>query len=320
MNFSTVCKHTTTTATRRQSKSTLAFFCFVILTVLMSSCSESIFQTPYGNKTLVVDTLSYDQSIITGIKNLNADASGNALYQDKVGNYQDLSTNFLIKFTNFAVMSGLADSLYATINDANIVLYIADYWGNEDNISLDISMVTTDTAFYWANNTDVEDAFNLIEGNTSYYSSFNVSTDLDSIVIPLDLGTVNDWKDYPDSTYANNGFTVTKTNDTDGLIAFHAYEYSTSGLDLRPRINLECTIRDTNDIYIKDSTFTVICSGDIQQAESSAAVADSLFYLSQGNIFRSYVEMDNLRQDTLLGPTDLFIMTEYWQHLLSLHH
>jgi len=310
MNFSTVCKRTTTTATRRQSKTTLAFFCFVILTVLMSSCSEKIFQTPYGNKTLIVDTLSYDQSIITGIKNLNADASGNSLYQNKVGNYHDLSAKFLIKFTNFVSMTGLPDSLYATINDANIVLYVANYWGNEDNISLDISMVETDTTYYWANNTEFEEAFNLIEGHTSYYSSFNVATDVDSVFIPIELSTVDEWQNYPDSTYANNGFTITKTNDTEGLMAFHTIEYSTSGLDLRPRLYLECSIYDTNDVYMKDSTFYVMGGGDIQYTESNATVDDSLFYLSQGNIFRSYIELDDLRQDTLLGPTDLLNKAE----------
>ena len=310
MNSSTACKQTTTTATSRQSKFTLAFFCFVIITVLMSSCSENIFQTPYGNKTLTVDTLSYDQSIITGIKNLNADASGNALYQNKVGNYNDLMAKFLIKFTNFVSLSGLPDSVYATIDNADIVLYVADYWGNEDNISLDISMVETDTAYYWANNTEVNEAFSLIDGHTSYYSSFNVDTDLDSIYIPIDLALVNDWMDYPDSTYANNGFVVTKTNDTEGLIAFHTIEYSSTTLDLRPRLNLECSIYDTNDVYIKDSTFSIIGGGDIQFTESDAVVTDSLFYLSQGNIFRSYVEMDELRQDTLLGPTDLLNRAE----------
>ncbi len=310
MNSSTVCKQTTTTATSRQSKTTLAFFCLVILTVLLTSCSEYIFQAPYGNKTLTVDTLSYDQSIITGIKNLNADASGNGLYQSKVGNYDDLSSKFLVKFTNFASLTGLSDSVYATINDANVVLHIADYWGNEDNISLDISMIETDTAYYWANNTLAEDAFDLIEGHTSYHSTFNVATDLDSIFVPIDIETVNDWYDYPDSTYANNGFTVTKTNDAEGLIAFHTIEYSTSGLDLRPRLNLECTIRDTNDVYIKDSTFYVIGGGDIQYTESNAVVDDSLFYISQGNIFRSYIELDDLRQDTLLGPTDLLNKAE----------
>ena len=276
----------------------------------MSSCSENIFQTPYGNKTLTVDTLSYDQSIITGIKNLNADASGNSLYQNKVGNYNDLMAKFLIKFTNFVSLSGLPDSVYATIDNADIVLYVADYWGNEDNISLDISMVETDTAYYWANNTEVNEAFSLIDGHTSYYSSFNVDTDLDSIYIPIDLALVNDWMDYPDSTYANNGFVVTKTNDTEGLIAFHTIEYSSTTLDLRPRLNLECSIYDTNDVYIKDSTFSIIGGGDIQFTESDAVVTDSLFYLSQGNIFRSYVEMDELRQDTLLGPTDLLNRAE----------
>lgn len=276
----------------------------------MSSCSENIFQTPYGNKTLIVDTLSYDQSIITGIKNLNADASGNALYQSKVGNYNDLSSEFLIKFTNFVTLSGLPDSLYATINEANIVLHIADYWGNEDNISLDISMVETDTALYWANNTEVEETLNLIEGNTLYYSTFDVATDLDSVIVPIDTTTVNDWYKYPDSTYANNGFTVSKTNDTKGLIAFHTIEYSSSEMDLRPRLNLECSLYDTNDVYIKDSTFYVIGGGDIQFAESNATVDDSLFYLSQGNIFRSYIELDDLRQDTLLGPTDLLNKAE----------
>ena len=310
MNSSTVCKQATTTATSRQSKFTLAFFCFVIITVLMSSCSENIFQTPYGNKTLTVDTLSYDQSIITGIKNLNADASGNSLYQNKVGNYNDLMAKFLIKFTNFVSLSGLPDSVYATIDNADIVLYVADYWGNEVNISLDISMVETDTAYYWANNTEVNEAFSLIDGHTSYYSSFNVDTDLDSIYIPIDLALVNDWMDYPDSTYANNGFVVTKTNDTEGLIAFHTIEYSSTTLDLRPRLNLECSIYDTNDVYIKDSTFSIIGGGDIQFTESDAVVTDSLFYLSQGNIFRSYVEMDELRQDTLLGPTDLLNRAE----------
>jgi len=200
--------------------------------------------------------------------------------------------------------------VYATINNANIVLYVADYWGSEDNISLDISMVEADTSLYWANNTEVNEAFSLIEGNTSYYRTFNVATDLDSVFIPIDLELVNDWFEYPDSTYANNGFVVTKTNNTEGMIAFHTIEYSSGNYDLRPRLNLECSIYDTNNVYIKDSTFYVIGGGDIQYTESNAAINDSLFYLSQGNIFRSYIEMDDLRQDTLLGPTDLLNKAE----------
>ncbi|MCF7832585.1 MAG: hypothetical protein K9N05_03275 [Candidatus Marinimicrobia bacterium] len=275
----------------------------------MSSCGEGIFQTPYGNKTLIVDTLSYDQSIITGIKNLNIDASGNSLYQNKVGNHNDLNTNFLIKFTNFVSLSGLPDSVYATINEANIVLHIADYWGSESDISLDLAMLGNDTSLYWQNITDIDEVLSKLEGNTTFYSNIIIPTDADSVIIPLDLDLVNDWYKQPDSLYVNNGLTVTKSNELDGMMAFHSIEYS-SLPDLRPRLRLECSIYDTSDNYMKDSSFYVIGGGDIQFSVSTASVVDTLFYLSQGNIFRSFIEVDDLRQDTLLGPTHLLNKAE----------
>ena len=305
MNFSTACKSTSTNAKRRQSKFTLAFFCFVIIAVLATSCSENIFETPYGNRTLVLDTLTYDQSIITGVKNLNVSAKGNSLIQNKVGQYNDLYTEFLIKFTNFESLSGLPDSVVATINSANVVLYVADYWGSEANISLDISMLANDTSLYWENISAVDETFEKLEGNTVYYNTYSVPTDADSVYLPLDLTLIDDWYTKRDSFYVNNGFTVKKSDLSDGLIAFHTLEYSSTSNDLRPRLRLECSLSDTNDVYLKDSTFFVYSSGDMQYTESSSIIPDSLFYLSQGNIHRAFLEMDNIRQDTLLGPTDL---------------
>ncbi|MEA2078203.1 MAG: hypothetical protein U9O95_09335 [Candidatus Marinimicrobia bacterium] len=276
----------------------------------MSSCSENIFQTPYGNKTLTVDTLSFDHSIITSIKNMNVPAYGNTLYQNKAGQYNDLYTKFLIKFTNFVSMTGLPDSVYATINEANIVLHIADYWGSESNISFDISMLGNDTSLYWENISDVNETFTEIEGNTSFYSSVSVLTDADSMIIPIDTSLVNDWHTRPDSFYVNNGFTVKKSVDLNGLMAFYPIEYSSTENDLRPRLRLECSLYDTNNVYLQDTSFYVIGGGDIQFTESTATVNDTLFYLSQGNIYRSFIELDDLRQDTLLGPTDLLNKAE----------
>lgn len=305
MNFSTACKSTSTNAKRRQSKFTLAFFCVVIIAVLLSSCSENIFVTPYGNKTLSIDTLSYDHSIITGVKNLNFPAKGNSLAQNKAGNYNDLYTEFLIKFTNFGTLSALPDSVVATINSANVVLYVDEYWGSEATISLDISMLSNDTSLYWENISDVDETFEKLDGNTTYYSSIDVPTDADSVYVPIDLTLVDDWYTKKDSFYVNNGFTVKKSDLSEGLIAFHTLEYSSTENDLRPRLRLECSLSDTNDVYLKDSTFFVYSSGDMQYTESNSIVPDTLFYLSQGNIHRAFIEMDEIRQDSLLGPTDL---------------
>ena len=301
MNSSTVCKHQATTATRRQSIPTLAFFCFVILTALTTSCSENIFQTPFGNKTLVVDTLNYDHTVITSVKNLNVSASGNTLTQNKAGNYRDMDAKFMIKFTGFTTLTGLPDSVYAVINEANVVLYKAGYWGNSNQIDLDMSIIDTDTTYAWWNNYDAEETFAEIESHTQYYGSFTYPVNDDSIYVPLDVDMVNDWYSYSDSTYANNGFVVTGSNALDGIIAFYSFDAS----DQDPHMLLECSLYDTNDVYIMDSTFTVNCTADLQYTESSASVSDSLFYLSQGNIFRSFIQLDDLREDSLLGPTYL---------------
>ena len=306
MNSSTSCKLSFTKAKRRQSKSTLAFFCFMIIALFMFSCSENIFSTPYGNKTLDVDTLFFDQDIISSVKNLNVNASGNALTQNKVGKYHDLSTKFLIKFTNFVSLNNIHDSSYAVINNAEIIFQIADYWGDEDNIELVLSMLGNDSSIYWTNLSDPEETFDEIEGQTSEYTRIMIPTDADSFVFDIDTSLVNDWHSNTDLLYVNNGFTVEKADDSNGMISIYSVDYTSSdSLTYYPRMRLECSLYDTNDVYIQDSTFYVICGGDLQLAESNSSIDDSLFYLSQGDIYRSYIEMDDFRQDTLLGPTDL---------------
>jgi len=306
MNSSTACDLRSTRSKRRQSSSALAFFCFMIITLLMFSCSENIFSTPYGNKTLEVDTLSFDRDIISAVKNLNVNASGNALAYNKVGYYHDLSTKFLIKFTNFVSLNNIHDSSYAVINNANIIFYIADYWGSEANIELVLSMLDNDSSFYWTNQNDPSETFDEIEGFTGEYTTISIPTDADSFVFEIDTALVNDWHSNPDPLYVNNGFTVEKSDDGNGMLSIYSIDYTSSdSLTYYPRMRLECSLYDTNDVYIKDSTFYVICGGDLQLAESNSTLNDSLFYLSQGDIYRSYVEMDDFRQDTLLGPTDL---------------
>jgi hypothetical protein len=56
---------------------------------------------------------------------------------------------------------------------------------------------------------------------------------------------------------------------------------------------------------MQDSVFYIPCAGDLQQAESYSEINDSIFFMAQGNVYRSFVEFEGLRQDSLLGPTDL---------------
>lgn len=306
MNSSTSCNLSSANTKRRQSSFTLAFFCIIIIAFSMFSCSENIFSTPFGNKTLAVDTLKYDSNIISLVKNLNVNASGNAVDQNKVGHYNDLSAKFLVKFTNFVSLNNIHDSSYAVINNAEIIFYIADYWGSENNIELTLSMLNNDSSIYWTNLSDPSETFEEIESQTTEYTHISIPTDVDSFVFSIDTSLVNDWHYNDDLLYVNNGFTVEKSNDNEGMISIFSIDYtSTDSISYYPRMKLECSLLDTNDNYIKDSTFYVVCGGDLQMTESTSAVDDSLFYLSQGNIHRSYVEMDEFRQDTLLGPTDL---------------
>ena len=304
MNSSTHFSGTSRKSKKRQSKITLAFFCLIFLVVLISSCSENIFTTPYGNKTLLIDTLSYDQSVISSIRNLNVDASGNQLYQNKVGNFNDLNAEFITKFTNFVALNSLPDSVEFTINEANVLLFKAHYWGNEDVINLNINMIENDSSLYWTNIDDVAETFTSIENKTSLYQTVAASTSDDYVTIPLDLTLVNNWHTTPDSLYVNNGFTVTTDDTEESMIAFYSSEFSADS-ELLPRLELNCSLSDTNGIYLQDSIITVYCGGDMQKTSSSSDVDENLFYISQGNIHRAYVSFDSLRQDTLLGPTDL---------------
>jgi hypothetical protein len=270
----------------------------------MFSCSENIFTTPYGNKTLTVDTLAYDHSIISSVKNLNIAVQGNARTQNKAGKFHNLDTKFMIKFTNFSVVSSLPDSLYADILSANVVLHVADYWGDEQNISFDISMLDNDTSRYWEDASDVDMSFENAEGFTTPFGSFSTPTDADSVYLPIDVDLVNDWYSKKDSFYVNNGFIVSKSDLSDGLMAFYSSDY-TLNTSLIPKLRLECSLYDTNDVYMQDSVFYIPCAGDLQQAESYSEINDSIFFMAQGNVYRSFVEFEGLRQDSLLGPTDL---------------
>ncbi|MDZ7821897.1 MAG: hypothetical protein U5N26_08835 [Candidatus Marinimicrobia bacterium] len=147
--------------------------------------------------------------------------------------------------------------------------------------------------------------FSSLEGRTEFYGTETIDPAADSVSIPIDLETVNRWYKRPDSLYVNNGFIVRKNADSRGICAFYSAEHQTGDTDKRPRLRLECSLRDTTGAYLKDSTFYVMTGGDIQKAESNANIEDHRFYLSQGNIFRSYVMLDSIRQDTLLGPTRL---------------
>ncbi len=304
MNSSTASDITRKAKINRQSSITLTFFCIVIIMIASTSCTQGIFSTPYGGKTFLLDTLSYDQSVITSTKNLSADASGNKLLQDKVGKYLGLSTEFIIKFTNFTVFTHLADSIDFVMNEAKIKFFLDDYWGDAGDFSIDLNMVDPDTSLHWLNTSDVEKVYTDIEGRTSFYSSFSFNTSDESIEIPIDLNTISNWYEYPDS---NTGFTVTPSAGSEGLIAFYAMDHKGT---FDPRIEIQCTLNDTNGTYIKDSTFSIYCSGDLQQSVNERVLDEDLFYLSQGNISRSYIEMDSLRVDTLLGPRQLLNRAE----------
>jgi hypothetical protein len=305
MNFSKSSSDDLKYEVRRQSILTLAFFCFFIL-LSATSCSDNIFRTPHGNRSLEVDTLYYDhQDIISGIKNRNINASGNQLLQNKVGHYRDLSAEFIIKFSNFIPLTGLPDSVELTINQASALFYLADYRGDESTFSMDISMVDNDTSLYWLNSSVPADVFSSLEGHTTPYSTVSFPVTSDSIFIPLDLDLVNDWHTRYDSLYVNNGFTVNKSDDSEGMIAFHSADYISTDSDMRPRLVLECSLHDTNGVFLQDSVFYLAASADLQHTESTADIDDSLFYMARGNIFRAYLMMDSLRNDSLLGPTRL---------------
>lgn len=303
MNSSTASNTITTSAKPRQSKITLAFFCLIFLVLLTTSCTQGIFETPYGNKTLTIDTLAFDHSLFMEIKNIPVDAGGNQLKQNKVGTFEGLSTKFMIKFNNFTAFSALPDSVDFVMNSVNAYLYIADHWGSEANTNLNIEMIDNDSSHYWTNISDVEETFADIEGFTNPYTSVNASNDAEYITIPIDLATAQNWYRIPDSLYVNNGFTVEKSDATEGLLAFYSTDYTIDSL--RPRLKIDCTLNDTNGVFIKDSIFTVYAGGDLQQTENTLNLDETLFYLSQGNIYRPYMVLDSLRQDTLLGPTDL---------------
>ena len=269
----------------------------------MTSCTQGIFETPYGNKTLVIDTLQYDHSLFQDIKNKSIDVSGNQLDQNKVGNFDGLSSEFMIKFNNFTAFTALPDSVDFVINSVVAQLFIADYWGSEANMSLDIAMIDNDSSLYWTNLSDPLETYDEIEGMTQAYTNISAPVDQEYISFPIDLNIVQNWYSRPDSLYVNNGFTVKKSTDDEGLLAFYSTDYSSDSL--RPKLEIQCTLNDTNGVYIQDSTFYVYAGGDLQKAENMLTLDENLFYLSQGNIHRPYIELDSLRQDTLLGPTDL---------------
>ena len=291
---------------RRQSTPALAFFCFLFSVIFITSCGDNIFTTPHGNRSLSLDTLYYDhQEMISGIKNRNIDAFGNQLLQNKAGNHRDLSAEFLIKFSDFRELGYLPDSVEATINAASVLFYVADFWGDDNTIALDISILDNDTSLYWLNTSKITDIYPSLEGRTTYFSTVHVPASADSVFIPFDLNTVNDWYSRFDSLYVNNGFTV-RADASGSMIAFYSADYTLEEGKKRPRLVLECSLHDTNGVFLQDSTFYLISNGDLQFTESTADVPDSLFYLSQGNIFRAHLMMDSLRNDSLLGPTHIF--------------
>ena len=270
--------------------------------MIASSCTQGIFSSPWGSRTLSTDTLNYDQTIISSIKNLSSDASGNKLLQNMVGEYNGLSSKFTIKFTNFKVLNDLSDSIDFEMNEANIAFYKTDYWGNEAFHSFRVNMIDTDSSLYWTDDNDVDDTFSNIEDRTTFYYDALFSVDDDSIFIPIDPNIVGDWHQFPDSLYVNNGLTITPADNSLGMMGF--YSANSTG-DYRPRLLIDCTLRDTNGVYLQDSTFTIYAGGDLMQTENVLSLDDDLFYIAQGNIHRSYIMLDSLRADTLLGPTDL---------------
>lgn len=255
-----------------------------------------------------LDTLSYDHSYINAVKNINFPAYGNQLLENKAGNFRDLQTEFLIKFTNFNILGSLPDTLVPEINSADMLLYVSGYHGSESIFSLDLHLVEPDTALIWDNNSKIDEVKTLIEGRTSYYSNFQFSTTADSLLIPVDRENVLDWYDRPNLAYQNNGFLIRKSGNDEGLIAFYSQDYTLSAK--RPKLRLQCSLRDTNSVFVKDTTFYIPAAGDLQFGESHTDLPDSVFYLSQGNIFRSYIMLDSLRVDSLLGKDRLLNKAE----------
>ena len=311
MNFLTRSNSGLTSAKPRQSIFTLTFFCFLILLLLTAtSCSENIFTSPWGNRTLYLDTLRYDEHIITDIRNRNRDASGSQLSENKVGEYHALQAEFLIKFTNFTALGALPDSVELTIDDAHILLYPSNHWGTANTFTLDLYKVDSDTSLFWENISKPADVFASLEGRTEFRGAAAVDPEADSVQVPLELSTVNEWYDRPDTVYSNNGLVLRPAPASDGMLAFYSTDYVSGERDRRPRLRLECSLYDTNGVYLKDSVFTVVSAGDLQRTESGAGIEEDRFFLSQGNIFRSYVMMDSIRTDTLLGPARLINKAE----------
>ncbi|MDD3716095.1 MAG: hypothetical protein PHX07_02430 [Candidatus Marinimicrobia bacterium] len=257
---------------------------------------------------MALDTLFYDNNYINAVKNINFPAYGNQLLENKAGTFRDLQTEFLIKFTNFNLLNSLPDTLVPEIISADMLLYASAYHGSESSFSLDLYFVDPDTALIWDNNSKIGEVETRIDGRTSYYGNFQFSTAADSLLIPVDRENVLDWYQRPDLAYQNNGFLIRKSNDDEGLIAFYSQDYTLSAK--RPKLRLQCSLRDSNAVFVKDTTFYIPAAGDLQFTESLSVLPDSLFYLSQGNIFRSYIMLDSLRADTLLGKDRLLNKAE----------
>lgn len=256
-----------------------------------------------------LDTLYYGPDYISGIKNLNIPAYGNQLLENKAGHYDGLHGEFLIKFTNFNILYSLPDTLVPEIRAADILLYPSNYWGNEALFPMDLYLIDPDTALAWDNVSTVTDIEAQIEGRSAFYKTSEFDPHADSLIIPLNLETVADWYERPSLDYQNNGFLMKKSTETKGILAFHSIDIS-ADTDKRPKLRLLCDLYDTNHVFVKDSLFYISAAGDLQFSESSADIEDSLFYLSQGNIFRAYLMPDSLRLDTLLGKDRLLNKAE----------
>lgn len=298
MNFSTAYNVFSKYKPKGQRPLPLAFFCFTLL-ILFSACSENIFESPYGDRSMTLDTLYYDQSYVSGIKNMNFPSYGNQLLENKAGNFNDLYNSFLIKFTNFNILYSLPDTLIPEIRSADILLYPSAYWGDETLFSMDLHLIDTDTSLAWNNVSIVTDTKTKLEGRSAFYKNTEFDPGADSVFIPLNLETVSDWYERPSLAYQNNGFLMKKSDNGRGMVAFHSLDISRN-TNKRPKLRLVCDLYDSNAVFVKDTVFYIPAAADLQFSESSAAVSDSLFYLSQGNIFRSYLMLDSLRLDTLL--------------------
>lgn len=266
--------------------------------------------SPFGDRHFQLDTLSYDESLINDIHSLSMAPDGNTVLHDKVGHYRNVDASFLVKFTNFAAITSLPDSVEPVINTAYATLYKANYWGESNSVDLDLSLLGNDTSLYWQNSEDVDSIAELIDGHSSPYKTVSFSTDEDSLIIPLEIdGLVQNWYKTPDSDslYVNNGFTVEMPSENDGMVAFYSIDYTSQDGYKRPRLFLNCSLYDTNGVYMQDSLFYVYGGGDIQFASiPEDETVDSSFTLSQGFITRSYLSIDSLRLDTLnFGPSHI---------------